>query len=1192
MTTYTEIFGNATVPPSGFAYRAVALTADVTLAWPDNSTGTDLVASIMGVTPTGGAWTITLPPADEVSTGRDVLLRNLGAISFSIVDSASGAVTTVAAGEAKYIYITDNSTAAGTWAVFTYGTGTSAVDAATLAGYGLAVDGTTLESNLEVTEVSGVRTISASDRAMFLVHQGGANDWVVPDASGLGNGFWCAINNAGTGTLTLTGVAASNTIDESTTKQLQPGESCFLGCGGGSDWFTIGYGRSVDFEFTQLSVDVTAGGAMSITSAQAANKLWYFYNTAATNVTMTIPAVASVYFLRIGAIGAGKTITFTTGSGATLELGGNQSQVIYCDGTNVVSAQTVAVSVVVSLGDGSVGNPSLYFNLDSDTGLYRVSNNVLGLAVGGVAGATFSATTATLPAVNKVAITQPASSATLTIANGKTLTASNTLTLTGTDGSSVNFKAGGTAAMYENLQVNVKNYGATGDGVTDDTAAIQAAIDVANTAGGGEVFFPRGTYLISSTLTIYSKVILVGEGSSSTEIKLKDSSVSTGADCAMIKSYNYDNLEGSNSWLVDSSDPGMPTWVALTNYAINMALRPTVANGCYYLLTTDAGSSGATEPVWPTTIGDTVVDGGLTWTCLGYSTHGYGLKNLRLNGNKANQGVGVWAGVRFYGKRLRINDVIITSCAGEGWHSEANYNIYGQPANNGDDLPEGMIDGLYIWECDSHGMVWRGQHDSKIGSLWIGLCGGWGLRVETDTTAPTQYSGAFDFDLMHIYANTLGGVYVDFDSIIQGSHLISENNYGVGILCVGWQCKAAIIQLYSNCTTAAATAWLTGTSYVIGDRRTEAGVTYNCLTAHTSGVFATDLAAGKWLTEYQMIVTGSQNQFSDVHSRTVSGSSLRAGMKHLYVDGAQNRIGVTVAGRTEDAGGITIDGQEHIITGSVYGVASTGIGVQLDANDTVLDVGIVGYSGASGIGLLTNNLGSNANNNISAVITDAATLWNHVNSGTMSTYEVRGTRATAGTAYTGAAATASESWDVALIVNGVTTTISRVAGNLTFLSGNGIDFSAVTGGTGTATANLLDDYEEGTFTPVIRDAIAGNAATVTNTHGRYTKIGRTVSLTVTFEQINTTGLTAGNQIHLTGLPFTVSSSTPAHYPTASVQKLSTTATAGSLSAIAIQGASYMLFYNETTTGRSSAIVSQMTSTTAGFNISLTYDTAL
>jgi hypothetical protein len=57
---------------------------------------------------------------------------------------------------------------------------------------------------------------------------------------------------------------------------------------------------------------------------------------------------------------------------------------------------------------------------------------------------------ASATSVNKVAITAPATSATLTIANGKTLTASNTLTFTGTDASSVAFGTGGTVAYTAN----------------------------------------------------------------------------------------------------------------------------------------------------------------------------------------------------------------------------------------------------------------------------------------------------------------------------------------------------------------------------------------------------------------------------------------------------------------------------------------------------------------------------------------------------------------------------------------------------------------------------------------------------------------------------------------------------------------------------------------------------------------------
>lgn len=59
---------------------------------------------------------------------------------------------------------------------------------------------------------------------------------------------------------------------------------------------------------------------------------------------------------------------------------------------------------------------------------------------------------------------------------------------------------------------NVKDYGAKGDAGTNDTVAIQNAINAAS-AGGGTVFFPTGTYEIFQALTIYTGVSLLGVGS-------------------------------------------------------------------------------------------------------------------------------------------------------------------------------------------------------------------------------------------------------------------------------------------------------------------------------------------------------------------------------------------------------------------------------------------------------------------------------------------------------------------------------------------------------------------------------------------------------------------------------------------------------------------------------------------------------
>jgi hypothetical protein len=74
-------------------------------------------------------------------------------------------------------------------------------------------------------------------------------------------------------------------------------------------------------------------------------------------------------------------------------------------------------------------------------------------------------------------------------------------------------------------------YGAVGDGVTNDLGAIQAAINAANVAGGGVVFFPKGTYLVNGTLTSYNTVSLQGiaRGYASIRVQSSSASLSTGA---------------------------------------------------------------------------------------------------------------------------------------------------------------------------------------------------------------------------------------------------------------------------------------------------------------------------------------------------------------------------------------------------------------------------------------------------------------------------------------------------------------------------------------------------------------------------------------------------------------------------------------------------------------------------------------
>jgi hypothetical protein len=94
--------------------------------------------------------------------------------------------------------------------------------------------------------------------------------------------------------------------------------------------------------------------------------------------------------------------------------------------------------------------------------------------------------------------------------------------------------------------LNVREFGAQGDGVTDDTSAIAAALTVANVLGGAQVYFPAGTY-ISGNQTIYANVEYVGDGPGATIIKLKAAS-NTDLFSAQTSSINLSaaNKSGSN----------------------------------------------------------------------------------------------------------------------------------------------------------------------------------------------------------------------------------------------------------------------------------------------------------------------------------------------------------------------------------------------------------------------------------------------------------------------------------------------------------------------------------------------------------------------------------------------------------------------------------------------------------------------
>lgn len=75
--------------------------------------------------------------------------------------------------------------------------------------------------------------------------------------------------------------------------------------------------------------------------------------------------------------------------------------------------------------------------------------------------------------------------------------------------------------VFNPSSASVMEFGAKGDGSTDDTIAFQEAIDTVAASGGGDVYVPAGTYRLQP-IYLKSKVNLIGEDRDSVMLKLSD----------------------------------------------------------------------------------------------------------------------------------------------------------------------------------------------------------------------------------------------------------------------------------------------------------------------------------------------------------------------------------------------------------------------------------------------------------------------------------------------------------------------------------------------------------------------------------------------------------------------------------------------------------------------------------------------
>jgi hypothetical protein len=383
--SYISPFTGNVIQPTDVSFAAYTIDAAFQLEWPSNATPTENpTARVMDITAGSAGLSLIMPPANQVSVGQDALIRNLSANTFTVKNYTGGTICTVTAGQAQYIYLTNNATTAGTWGVIAFGVGTSSADASTLAGYGLLAISSTLNQSHPASAMSSPYTFVAADRAQTKIWSGGTGTATLPSSTTLANNWFTLLKNNGTGTFTVS-TSGVQLIDGQASKQFNPDESAFIICTG-SEYITVGYGVSTNFSFTVLTQPVT-GGAYSLTSSQASNLIQEYVGTLVSNVTVTYPPVVNLYVVSNQTVDNGFSLTLTTGivGSAVAVIPPGQQATLICDGTNFLNANTVqAGATSVSLINGTVTTPALNFAAETNTGVWRAGAGQFDIAVLGV----------------------------------------------------------------------------------------------------------------------------------------------------------------------------------------------------------------------------------------------------------------------------------------------------------------------------------------------------------------------------------------------------------------------------------------------------------------------------------------------------------------------------------------------------------------------------------------------------------------------------------------------------------------------------------------------------------------------------------------------------------------------------------------------------------------------------------------
>ena len=350
---YTDVFGGANIYPSEISYSSTALTTDIVLSWPEETSASENLATrIMDISSSVALRSVFLPSALKAGTGQTILFNNTGAQTFLVKNSAGVQVVSLAPGTIWQVYLTSNATAAGLWVALQYGAATSSANASALAGTGIVAVGTLLSQSVPTTTFNSDYTAGVNDRAKMFIWNGAGGTLTLPAAATVGNNWFCYLRNSGTGAITAD-PSGTPLIDGLSSLNFQPGESAIIATDG-IDFYTIGFGQSAVFAFDYTVIDIAGSGDYTLTGTELNRIVYKFTGLLTGDRNVIVPATVQQYWIDNQTTGA-YVFTIKTALGTGLILSSGQRAIFYCDGSDMVDADSSTISVPIQISQGGTG---------------------------------------------------------------------------------------------------------------------------------------------------------------------------------------------------------------------------------------------------------------------------------------------------------------------------------------------------------------------------------------------------------------------------------------------------------------------------------------------------------------------------------------------------------------------------------------------------------------------------------------------------------------------------------------------------------------------------------------------------------------------------------------------------------------------------------------------------------------------